>query len=92
MPVSVTEKATTASARVEDARGPGSSRSAPAATRSVTAAPLGELEGVGEQVLEHLLQPLGVGAGCARGSVAVDARSRSRGPCCSATWRKVRST
>ena len=61
MPVSVTEKATTASARVEHLAAPGSSP--PVATLDLErhAAPLGELEGVGEQVLEHLLQPLGVG-------------------------------
>ena len=55
------------------------------------AAPLGELEGVGEQVLEHLLQPLGVGLERRR-QARVELDVEVAGPCVSATWRKVRST
>ena len=52
---------------------------------------LGELEGVGQQVLEDLLQPLGVGEdrlAAGRGSSSM-AKSTLFD---SATWRKVRST
>ena len=55
------------------------------------AALLGELERVGEQVLEHLLQALAIGDDRAR-QVRRPARSSNSRPLSCATWRKVRST
>ena len=52
---------------------------------------LGELEGVGEQVLEDLLEELPIGRDAAAARRA-RSRSRSSSPRCSATGRKVRST
>jgi hypothetical protein len=46
-------------------------------SREPHAALLGELEGVGQQILEHLLQPLGVGGHAARKMLD---RSRRRRP------------
>ena len=51
----------------------------------------GELEGVGQQVLEDLLQALGVGDDAARRGRWIDLRRRRTAACCSATWRNVRA-
>ena len=71
MPVSVTSKATTAG----DEESTGWPASSPPGRRhpQAHAAALGELEGVREQVLEHLLQTLGVGhQGAAERRVEID--------------------
>ena len=52
---------------------------------------LRELEGVGQQVLDDLLQPLGVGDQVAFGRSGSISMAKST-PLDSATWRKVRST
>ena len=52
---------------------------------------LGELERVGEQVLQHLLQALGVGLHAA-GQAGVDLDGEVQARADSATWRKFRST
>ena len=61
MPVSLTAKAITERARLEASVVAAPARGGADGSRSVDRALLGELEGVGEQVLEDLLQPLGVG-------------------------------
>ena len=63
----------------------------PGSTRRPTLPVLGELEGVGEEVPEHLLQPLRVGGDRPRAGRRPARPSRSR-PLVSATGRKVRST
>ncbi len=63
----------------------GPSRRSATPMLDVDLAALGELEGVGEQVLEDLAEPLGVGDDVARASRA-PRRSSSRGPLPRATW------
>ena len=84
MPVSVTEIATTELARGRGTRCPALQPSSTVSTRSDDAAPLGELEGVREQVLDDLLQPLGVGDE-RRGARGARCRSGSR-----ASWPRRR--
>ena len=60
MPVSETSNTTTLAAWLSTGW-PGSSLPSTALTDRLTCALGGELEGVGQQVLQHLLQPLGVG-------------------------------
>ena len=79
MPVSLTENATTSSARLS-AWIAGLQPRRPRSTSRRDAALLGELEGVGEQVLEHLLQPLRVGDD-RRAAGRGRARRRTRAPC-----------
>ena len=90
MPVSLTANATTRPARPRTgwsaapaARGQPDVQADPAA--------LGELEGVRQEVPQHLLQPLRVGGDGPR-QLVVDRDVQDRGPCVSATGRKVRST
>ena len=61
MPVSVTSKATTDAAPAEHRDDPALQPLVAPRHGQAHAALLGELEGVGEQVLQHLLQALGVG-------------------------------
>ena len=55
------------------------------------AALLGEFEGVRQQVLEHLLQALGVGDDAAA-EIGIDVRRRTRAARFSASWRNGRAT
>ena len=56
-----------------------SSRAGAANTFSCTPPLVGELERVGEQVLEHLLQPLGVGGdAAAKGRIEIDIKDSCR--------------
>ena len=71
--------------------GPRSSPLATAATLQPHAALLGELEGVREQVLEHLLQALRVGDDAAA-EVGIDAATSNASRRLSASWRNGRAT
>ena len=90
MPVSVTEKASTSAARFSSSLS-GLQPAVAGSMVSVTWPLVRELEGVGQQVLDDLLQALGVGEHRLR-QARVELRSRKSRFFDSATWRKVRST
>ncbi len=90
MPVSFTEKAMTDLARFESIWFSVIPAAGDGAHIQRNRASVGELERVGEQVLENLLQALGVGvhvAGQVGGHIHDEIELLA-----SATWRKVRST
>ena len=90
MPVSETEMASTGRARLRSSFS-GFQPLCAGSTRQRDPPLVRELERVGEQVLDHLLEPLRVGVD-GPGQVAAASRSTNSTPFDSATWRNVRST